>query len=300
MQKKKQGRRLDPLLMLAFGAFCLSFAPVFVKLIGEARLGPTAIGFWRTLFGGLALFLVSTLLRRRLVLSPRLYLFSLLAGFIFFLDLFIWHRSIIYCGAGMSTILANTQVFCTAILSFFIFKERLTLRFFAAAVSAVIGVGLLVGLATDQVVFTSRYLTGVILGLATAIIYAHYLITIRWSGFKEAAPDMIVFMTWTSLFSALFLGLAAAVESVPMLPPDSTSWLYVVSLAVVVQATGWWTISSALAKVDASRAALLLLLQPTLAMVWGVMMFSEQFTLSQAIGAIVTLVAIYYGGLRRR
>ena len=101
------------------------------------------------------------------------------------------------------------------------------------------------------------------------------------------------------LFSALFLGVSAVLESAPMIPPDTASWLYLISLGLVAQALGWWAITSSLAKIVASRAGLILLLQPTLAMVWGVMMFSEQFTPTQALGATITLTAIYFGGLRK-
>jgi len=290
----------NPLMVLIFGAICISFAPVFVKLIGEARMGPTAMAFWRTLFGATALFAASGLRGKPLGLTRRLFGFALLAGFIFFLDLFVWHRSIIYCGAGMSTILANTQVFMTAVLSFLIFKERLSFRFWIAALSAIAGVALLVGLATEEVAFTTRYLKGIAFGLVTGVVYAHYLIIMRWTGNREATPDIMLFMAWTSAFSALFLGVSAGVESAPMMPPDAASWLYLISLGLVSQALGWWAITSSLAKIVASRAGLILLLQPTLAMVWGVLMFSEQFTLTQAVGAVVTLVAIYFGGLRRQ
>lgn len=289
---------VNPLLLLIFGAVCISFAPVFVKLIGPERLGPTAMGFWRTLFGGLILFAMAAAQGRRLMLTPRLYGFSLLAGFIFFLDLFFWHRSVIFCGAGMSTILANTQVFITALLSLLIFREKLTLRFWAAAVSAVLGVALLVGLFSRDVHFSDKYLLGVGLGLVSAVVYAHYIVTLRWTRHREAAPDSLVFIAWTSIFSALCLGISATIESAPMLPPDPASWLYLISLGLVPQAMGWWAITSSLAKTVASRAGLVLLLQPTLAMLWGVLMFSEQFTLPQAVGAVVTLAAIYFGGLR--
>ena len=289
---------VNPLLLLIFGAVCISFAPVFVKLIGPERLGPTAMGFWRTLFGGLILFAMAGAQGRRLILSRRLYGFSLLAGFIFFLDLFFWHRSVIFCGAGMSTILANTQVFMTALLSFFIFREKLTLRFWVSALCAIGGVSLLVGLFSRDVVFSDQYLLGVILGLGTGVVYAHYIITLRWTRHRESAPDSLVFIAWTSIFSALYLGISATIESAPMVPPDPASWLYLISLGLVAQALGWWAITSSLAKTVASRAGLVLLLQPTLAMVWGVVMFSEQFTPPQAVGALVTLAAIYFGGLR--
>jgi len=298
MSSGKRQVPINPLLLLIFGAVCISFAPVFVKLVGAERLGPTAMGFWRTLFGGLILFGIASAQGRRLILSRRLYVFSLLAGFIFFLDLFFWHRSVIYIGAGMSTILGNTQVFMTAVISFLIFKERPLLRFWLSAISAIVGVTLLVGLATKEVVFTEQYTRGVVFGLATGIVYAHYLITMRWASHREAAPDILVFMAWTSIFSAFFLGVSAAIESAPAIPPDTASWLYLISLGLVAQGLGWWAITTSLAKTVASRAGLVLLLQPTLAMVWGVVMFSEQFTLTQGMGAVITLTAIYFGGLR--
>ena len=298
MSGGKQQVPISPLLLLIFGAVCISFAPVFVKLIGAERLGPTAIGFWRTLFGGLILFGIAFAQGKRLILSRRLYVFSLLAGFIFFLDLFFWHRSVIYIGAGMSTILGNTQVFMTAILSLLIFKEKLTLRFWAASLAAIGGVVLLIGLFSRDVDFSETYLLGIVFGLATGVVYAHYIITMRWSAHREGAPDILVFMAWTSLFSALFLGISTVIESAPAIPPDTASWLYLISLGLVAQGLGWWAITSSLAKTVASRAGLVLLLQPTLAMVWGVLIFSEQFTFAQAIGAVITLAAIYFGGLR--
>lgn len=242
-----------------------------------------------------------TLLRgRRPVLSSRLMCFAALAGFIFFADLFVWHRSIFYCGAGMSTILGNTQVFGTALLSFLIFKERLTVSYFASAVTAIVGVVLLVGLISEEVIFTSRYVQGIAFGLATGVVYAHYLITLKWAGQKEAAGDIVVFMAFTSLFAAFFLGVTALIEPGPILPPDWESVGLLFSLGVVAQALGWWSITSSLVNIVASRAGLILLLQPTLAMVWGVLFFAEQFTFSQLVGAVVTLAAIYYGGLRQR
>lgn len=298
MNNDTRAARLNPLIVLVFGAFCIGFAPVFVKLVGEDRLGPTAIGFWRTLFGAAALFLIALIRGSRPVLTPRLLKFAVVAGFIFFVDLFVWHRSVIYCGAGMSTILGNTQVFITAIVSFLVFKERLSGRFFVAAVSAMAGVVLLTGFFADEVIFTERYLEGVFFGLATALAYASYLIALRGAGRKQPIPDIVVFMAWTSLFSALFLGLSAWVEAAPMLPPDTASWIYLISLGLIAQAIGWWVITWSLARIATARAGLILLLQPALAMLWGVVMFSEQFTMTQALGAAITLTAIYFGGLR--
>jgi len=105
-------------------------------------------------------------------------------------------------------------------------------------------------------------------------------------------------MACTSVFSALFLGISGAIESDPFWPPDATSWLCLLGLGLIPQALGWWTITTSLAKTVASRAGLVLLLQPTPWPYSGWLWFAEQFTFSQAIGAAITLAAIYFGGLK--
>ncbi|MFH2056596.1 MAG: DMT family transporter, partial [bacterium] len=217
MADNSQGRAI---LILTAGAVCISFAAILVKWIGVDNLGPTGIGFWRTLFGGCFLFLFGLLRGKSLRISSKVIGYAAVAGFVFFLDLFFWHRSIIYSGAGLATILANTQVFGTAILSFFLFKEKLTLRFLLAAVSAMIGVVLLVGLATDQVEFTRQYTLGILFGLLTGVVYAHYIVILKKAGQNARLPDIVVFIAWTSMFSAFYLGVAALLEGVRFFPPD--------------------------------------------------------------------------------
>jgi drug/metabolite transporter (DMT)-like permease len=291
--------KISPLLTLSAGAVCISFAGVFVKLLGMGKMGPTAIGFWRTLFGAAILFTWSALRNNRLKLPPVLIHWSLLAGFIFFLDLFFWHRSILYAGVGMATMLANTQVFGTAILSYFVFKEKLSVKFFAAAVAAVVGVALLIGVGSE-IEFSAPYLKGVSFGLLTGIVYANYIITLKVTGQKEQSFSFLTLMAWTSLFSALFLGTAGMLENDRLMPPDLESIGILFALALVAQALGWWAISSSLPKIDASRSGLALLLQPVLATVWGVIFFGEYLTLVQVAGATITLAAIYIGSVRGR
>lgn len=299
MHNSDSNDQKTPLLVLSAGAACISFAAVFVKLLGAEKMGPTAIAFWRTLFGSVILFAWATLRKDRLAMPALVTRWSALAGFIFFLDLFFWHRSILYAGAGMATILANTQVFGTALLGFLIFKEKLTLRFLAAAMCAIAGVALLIGLGSE-IEFTVRYLKGIGFGLLTGVVYANYIVVIKIAGQKEKNVSFLTLMAWTSLFSALFLGIAGAFETARFVPPDLMSLVVLLALALVAQALGWWAISSSLPKIVASRSGLVLLLQPVLATVWGVIFFHEHLTLIQIGGAAITLAAIYVGSVRNR
>jgi len=291
--------RPPALLVLAFGGVCISFAAIFVKMLGVEVMGPTAIGFWRAIFGSAMLFLWAAVSGQSLAISRTVLGWTVLGGFLFFLDLFFWHRSIIYSGAGMATILANIQVFITAGLSYLVFKEHLSLKFFAAALAAVLGVVLLIGIGSD-LEFSHTYLLGVVFGLATGLWYASYIIVMKFAGQHTRRPDFRTLMAWTSLFTALFLAAAAPWEEGAFMPPDLFSLLVLIALALVVQTVGWWSIATSLPRLDASRSGLVLLLQPVLATLWGWLFFAERLTVLQLVGAVITLTAIYLGGARRR
>jgi drug/metabolite transporter (DMT)-like permease len=102
-------------------------------------------------------------------------------------------------------------------------------------------------------------------------------------------------MAWTSLFTACFIGSAGVVEQVPWLPSTIESWVYLFLLALIVQSLGWWAIAGVLPRVQVSQGSLIILLQPVLATVWGVILFSEYLSPVQIIGAVITLSAVYYG-----
>jgi drug/metabolite transporter (DMT)-like permease len=286
-------------LLLILGAGCISFAPIFVKLIDPHGLGPTAIGFWRTLFGAIVLFGWSMVARRPLLISRASLRYAALAGFFFSLDLAFWHRSILYTGAGMATILGNTQVFATSVFAWLIFKERLSVRSVIAAVVAIGGVSLLVGVWSREITFSPQYLVGVGLGLATGIWYACFILSLKAAAQLEKPSDPVSFMAWASLFTAAFMGVGSMFESHPAVPPDVMTFVWLIGVAVVAQAVGWRVISGTLSHVRASHAALILLLQPTLATLWGIWLFGESLTVLQGIGAAITLGAIYYGSLRK-
>jgi drug/metabolite transporter (DMT)-like permease len=285
--------------LLLFGALCISFAAIFVKAIGSGRLGPSAIGFWRMLLGSAFMFIWTIVEGKRIVLPKRIYFWSVLAGFAFFCDLWTWHRSIFMTGAGMATILGNTQVFGSAILGYFAFKEKLTLKFFVAAIVGFVGIVLLIGVGSKDIQLTEHYLMGVFFGLLTGICYASYISLVKKASHEHVQVGTLALMAWTALFCAIFLGLSGLIEGEAMLPPDATSWLLLLGLGLVPQAIGWKVISSSLPHIDAHRAGLALLLQPTMATVWGFMFFSEILGPLQLLGAAVTLTAIYFGSIRK-
>jgi drug/metabolite transporter (DMT)-like permease len=77
--------------------------------------------------------------------------------------------------------------------------------------------------------------------------------------------------------------------------PDVRSWAVLVAYGVVSQVLGWIFIYRGLLSVEASRAGLILLLQPSLAFIWDILFFARPAGWTDAVGAILALGAIYLG-----
>ena len=113
--------------MLRVGALAgvvgISFSAIFVRL---ADTSPGTAAFFRVAYAIPILALIWSVRRRRDSRSTRDRLVAVAAGVAFAADLVLWHTSIDYIGAGLSTVLANTQIVFVGALAWAIHRERPT------------------------------------------------------------------------------------------------------------------------------------------------------------------------------
>ncbi len=281
---------MNPTLKVALGAVTISFAPILMRLSG---FHPTWAAFFRV--GIAALVLLPFVLRdfRPRQLSKRQVLAILVGGLIFSLDLSTWHHSIYLVGAGLATILGNGQVFILTAYGMWRHRERPSGRFFLALLLAVIGLILLVDMDEVRSQAGAGYLLGLFLGILTACFYAGYIICLRAGGTTRLPTRHLLF--GVSLVSSFGLaGIGSLEQFPPILPADG--WVYIIILALAVQVGAWLLITSSLPHVPISRTGLLLLLQPALSFIWGILILHEPFDLKRGLGACVCILAIYLGG----
>ena len=280
----------SPTLRLFIGAALISLSPVWVKLVS---VSPTTSGFYRVLIGGLALAAYLVFSGQRLQLSKRTWQILLLAAVFFALDLWFWHRSIYYIGPGLSTLLANFQVFIMTAAGIVILRESPRPLQLLAIPLALLGLALIVGL--DWGNLAEDYRLGVFFGLLTAASYAGYLLSLRRSrqDSQHKLPTREVAVI--SLVTAAILGVTALVEgeSLAISTLDDAVWL--VCYGILSHCIGWMFIASSLPHVSTTEAGIALLLQPTLSFVWDVLFFARAMTATELAGAGIALVAIYLG-----
>jgi drug/metabolite transporter (DMT)-like permease len=198
----------------------------------------------------------------------------------------------------LSTILANFQVFFLAAVGVLVFKERVTWRLAIAIPLAVVGLFLLVGV--DWGDLDARYKTGVWLGLLCAVLYTFFLLVLRKSQMRSVRLRPTANLAIISVVTAAMLGPVGYLQGERFQIPDAQTAWSLVALGVLCQGVGWIVISRAVTKIEASRVGLLLLLQPMLTFVWDILLFNRPTAPIEIFGALLALVAIYFGSSRGR
>ena len=287
-------RPLQPHLLLFTGAALISLSPVWVRLVS---VPPTVSAFYRVLIGGLALAVFLVTSGRRLELAGRVWLILAGGALFFALDLWVWHRSILYVGPGLATLLGNFQVFFM-MLAGILFLGQPPRRIQLIAIPlAVIGLALLVGI--EWQALTSHYRIGVGFGLLTAVAYTGYLLSLRTAcsltGHRLPVREVAI----VSLGTALLLGLAASVEGTVLTIPTLTDAGWLGAYGLLSHALGWLCIAAGLPQVTATTAGIALLLQPALSYLWEILLFGRRLTVMEATGAVIALFAIYLGSRGR-
>ncbi|MBU4002280.1 MAG: DMT family transporter [Proteobacteria bacterium] len=282
--------KLPGLYQLMAGAAMISFSAVFVKL---AHVGPTASGFYRMIFGSILLCAVLLISRQKPRFSIKPMAIMMACGVFFAMDLILWHRSVFFVGPGLSTILANFQVFFLAGFGVFMLKEKLSLKYVLSIPMGFFGLFLIIG--GDWLALDAQYKTGLLLGLLTALTYSAYLLSFRklQSSYADISPFFT--MAVISITAAVLLGIEMVAEKASFDIPDMQSWISLTAYGLFGQVLGWVLISRGIAKVEASRAGLILLLQPSLAFVWDVLLFNRPAGPIEIAGCILAISGIYLG-----
>jgi drug/metabolite transporter (DMT)-like permease len=164
------------MLQIILGAIIISFSSVFVKMV---HVGPTAALFYRFLFGGVALVIGLILSKMPLFRSVRSLGLAATAGLLFSFDLFFWHRSILYIGPGLATILAGFQIFILTLIGGCFLKEHLKPMFIISVILAFTGLVLITGV--DFKSMEPQYRLGILYGMLTAFCYSGITLTIQIS-----------------------------------------------------------------------------------------------------------------------
>src|SRR5438046_2897626 len=128
-----------PALTVLVGAVAIAFSGILFRV---SHVSPSTGAFYRCVWALPALWLLARWEDGRFGRRPRrARLTAWLAGAFFAADLVLWHNSIDRVGAGLATVLGNTQVVLVGLVTWLLLRERPERS--ALAAIPVVGVGVL-------------------------------------------------------------------------------------------------------------------------------------------------------------
>ena len=188
---------------------------------------------------------------------------AIIAGLFFAADLVAWHYAIQMVGAGLATVLGNTQVVFVAVAAWLFFGERLTARLIGALVIALSGVVLISGVLGGE-----AYGENPVAGSSSACSPGRVRrVPPRPAAGQPRSPPPgrpLMDATASSAVASAAAGLVLARSACPSWP--SLGWLVI--LALSAQVVGYLLISVALPRLPSALTSIVLLIQPVAAVGW--------------------------------
>ena len=284
-----------PVLAAALGALAIAFSAILVR---EANVPPASAAIFRCAYALPPLALLAWMERRaygpRPLAQRRL---AMIAGIFFAIDLVVWHHTIEYVGAGLATVLGNTQVLIVAVLAWILLGEQPNRRLLASLPVALVGVVLISGVVGSEP-YGSNPVLGVITGVVTGIAYSGFLLVLRRGNADLRRPAGPLFdATLVGAVASLLMGLP--LHEVQLLP----TWpahLWLILLALSSQVVGWLLISVSLPRVPAALTSVVLTLQPVGSVLLSMVLLAEAPSAFQLLGAALILAGLVLATMRAR
>jgi drug/metabolite transporter (DMT)-like permease len=270
-----------------FAAVVISFSAIMIRL---ADVSPSTAAFFRPFYALPLIALLYYATRSFDTRSPGRRWACLIAGGLMGVSFTLWNYSIGFVGAGLATVLGNTQVIFVALVGWLALRERPPVGALVAAPLVFGGVVLVSGVGRPDA-YGAEPVLGVLFGLANALSYATFLLVFRRAARGLARPSgPLLDATIGAAVATFVLGVLTdpAFDLVPSWPAHG--WLAL--LAVGSQVLGWWIILTVLPRLPALDTSVLLLVQPVLTVVWGRVWFAELLSPLQWAGVALVVLGV--------
>ena len=265
---------------------------VFFKELSTLGLTPMRVVFLRTSLAALGLGGWLLIRDRDLLRIKKQDFWCFIGTGLISLLFFNWclYEAISRNGLAVSAVLLYTAPAFVAVLSAWLFGEKLSLSRSCILVVVLIGCALVSGVMG----ITDISFEGVLFGLGSGIGYALYSIFGRYALNREYRPQTIAFYTF--LLCAIGSGLLSFIpadavwSAIPAGNPYL--WLLAITLASVGCLFPYWLYTKGLENVTGAQASMTATPEPVVAALLGVFIYHETLSVWQIAGAVMILGSI--------
>lgn len=209
------------------------------------------------------------------------YLF-LLGGIIYTLQSNLYFSSVKYIPASLAVLLFYIYPVLVALASSYLDKEVLDKKIIFSIVLSLLGLTLVLGVS-----FGGINLTGVMLALASGLVYSVYLVL--GNRIVKETPALV-----TSAFICLFAACSILVIGVSKGDLDfnltGEAWLAILGVALCCTVLAIFTLFRGIELIGTTRASILSMIEPLITIGFSALLFNERLSFLQVLGGAAVLL----------
>ena len=285
-------------------AIILSTTAIFIRHLTQTYHMPALVlACWRDGFVALSLLLALGIIRPALLRAPRQHLrYLVLYGLVLAGFNALWTLSVAINGAAIATVLVYCSAGFTALLGWWLLKERLGWGKLLAVLLS-LGGCVLVAEALNPAAWQTN-LAGILTGVLSGLGYAVYSLMGRSASQRGLDPWTTVFYTFG--LAALFLlffnllpgglipGAAARPADMLWLGQEWAGWGILFLLAAGPTVVGFGLYNTSLSYLPSSVANLVVTSEPVFTAVLAYFLFGERLNGVQIAGSLMILAGVVF------
>ena len=210
----------------------------------------------------------------------------------------MWTFSVQFNGAAIATVLAFSSPAMTAVLAYFILKEKMNGIKLLSIVLSLLGTALVSG-AIDPAAWKINP-AGIAFGLLTGLFFACYTLVGKtssnrsidaWTTMLYGFSSAVFFLFLFNLILNLFKG-QALFENFFWLGNSLSGWAILIFLGIGPTIGGFGLYLMSLGYLQATVANLIGALEPAFTAIWAYLIFHEQLTAVQLFGSLLVFASV--------
>ena len=273
-------------ITLFVGVLAVSFAAIFIRL---ADAPPLVIATYRLTIASIILIPIASVKSMRGLgkLSRRDMLLILLSSVFVALHFGLWITSLSYTSIASSVVLVTSHPAFVAVISYFLWGERLNKLTISGIVVALAGV---IFINYGGFTFGSQALLGDLLALMAGFSMGAYLIL---GGQLRARIDILSYLTLIYTCAAVILLVATLISGHSFFGYSPTTYIMLILLALIPQLLGHSCLNLALRLVPVTLVSVAILGEPVGATLLGCLILGEMPTTNEIVGGLLILGGIF-------
>jgi drug/metabolite transporter (DMT)-like permease len=277
---------MKPYVILFVGVLSVSFAVVFIRL---ADAPPLVIATYRLTIASIILIPVASVrLKKTFIKVSKREIFLVMLSSVFLaIHFWLWITSLSYTSIASSVILVTSHPAFVAIISFFLWRERLNKLTIGGIVFAMAGV---VVINYSGVTYGSQATSGNLLALLAGFSAGAYLII---GGQLKKSIDLLSYLAIIYTCAAVMLLIATIVRGHSLFGYSPDTYIMLVLLAIIPQLIGHSCLNLAVRLIPVTFVSVAILGEPVGAIILGYFILDETPTVNEILGSLFILGGIF-------